>query len=258
MSRDLTRAATGPSALPSYAHPPLVQVRMGVRVDEPLVLDATALTEQLGPAWISVRPPLAADGVATIPGSSEILLFRSILGDQRLDAHIRGMDFLWDGRGGETYPHYESLRDAFLLAYDAWTRSATVTAIVPDHWQIAYRNRFPRGTVWQRLDDLRFCRLLETAGAVPLAGRLRDLSQRWDYQVESLRARLRCEVWLEGATDAAAEDALWLELTCESDDESEPDPDWLAAFDAGRRQIVAMFREMMSPEANAYWGVLRG
>jgi hypothetical protein len=243
MLRELPRNSPANAVLPSYAHPPLVQVWLSLRVKEPQVIQPAVLIEQLGPAWMEMP---AAKPIA------ESMTFRSVLGDLQLLVCPEEIHFRWDGLSGETYPHYESLRDGLLTAYDAWCRSIDDSAPTPASWQMSYRNRFPQGTVWQRLDDLRFCRLLTAGQESPLAAHLQDVQQRWTYRLPDPPTELQCDVWLE----RAAEEAIWLALTCSGSCHTEDDADWLANFDDGRRLIVHTFRGLMSAEANAYWGLL--
>ncbi len=260
MLPELPNPSTSNRTLPSYAHPPLVQVRLAIRVTAALPLELGLLTEQLGPAWIKKPKPAlparfdADDTIAT----SDAWIFESVLGDQRLEAHPWGIDFHWDGRKGETYPHYESVRDTFLTVYDAWAHSVGADAPAPSRWQISYSNRFPCGTVWHRLDDLSFCRLLSSAGETPLAHRLQHFRQVWNYRLDDHPpAELQCETWLERGGVPAADDAIWLSLTCTGHCGADVDAEWLSLIDHSRRTIVATFRELMSAEANAYWGLLR-
>lgn len=250
MPRDLPKVASASKGLPSYAHPPLREVLLAVDVEHPLAVDPASLTEHLGPAWISTSAPEVRE---TNTGYK----YRSVLGDQHLNARPNGLDLLWDGRTGETYPHYEALRDAFLSAFDAWGRAGGESNPIPARWQIAYRNRFPRGTVWHQLDDLRFCRLLSAAKLAQVSGQLQGFKHVWEYRLDDPIALLNCIITqVPSDQNFGDEEAIWLELTCKA--RCRPDSEWLADLDAARRVIVETFRELMSPEANAYWGVLRG
>lgn len=244
MPLELSSPLRNPSALPNYAHPPLVMVRLSIRLREPIVMDPDALTNQLGPAWI--RTAAKADS------NHDGIVFQSVLGDQRLEVDSLGINFIWDGGTGEIYPHYESLRDAFVAAFDAWTESSSAPLPPLAYWQVSYRNQIPRGTVWQRLDDLQFCRLLTSVSEVPVAGELFDLQQRWTYRIDDPAAELRCDVGYQPAPT----DAILIALTCTGHLDDGDTADWLARFDSGRRLIVATFRNLMSPEANEYWGLV--
>ncbi|HET6424353.1 MAG TPA: hypothetical protein VFG20_11755 [Planctomycetaceae bacterium] len=244
MSRDLPRATLGQTTLPSYAHPPLTEVLLAVDVATPLTVNSERLAEHLGPVWMRTS-------------SGDSLSYRSVLGDQRLNARPNGLDLVWDGRTGETYPHYETLRDAFLSAFDAWGHAAGEGDPVPSRWQIAYRNRFPRGTVWHQLDDLRFCRLLTAVKPTPLSGQLQGFKHVWEYRLENPPGLMSCVVTLVPSnTSSDEDDAIWLELSCRANCRFNAEGEWLADLDAARRVIVETFRESMSPEANAYWGML--
>jgi hypothetical protein len=217
--------------LPSYQHPPLVGVRLAVRTQTPRHVAGSILLERLGPTWRA-----AAD--------AQIV---SLLGDQRIDWTVERLSYEWDGTQGEAYPHYETVRDGFVQALVAWRNHA---AFDPVEWEVEYRNRIPQGTVWQSPRDWGFCRLLAGTAELPLVEAARDVQAEWTFQQEPGGPTLRCRVWFEPSAPA-----VWITLTCrgactagESTDDA-----WLGGCDAARRMIVATFRDLMSPAANAYW-----
>ncbi|MDP1797376.1 MAG: hypothetical protein Q8K78_07840 [Planctomycetaceae bacterium] len=263
MALDYPSALRTPTVLPSYAHPPLVTVRMGIRCPLPVVIDTEVFAGLLGPTWLK-SDRLQPSPQWTRMGFAEETLqaaFAGVLGDQHLEVQANGIDFHWDGRSGESYPHYETLRDAFVTAFDAWSQSASVSSIVPQRWHVSYWNRIPQGTVWSKLDDLRFCRLLASAGETPFATRLIDFQQTWIYREAESPSQLRCDAWLERNEQSLAENVIWLALTStgQADDPQlvpdDVDNDWLSGLDTGRRAIVSGFRGLMSVHANAYWGL---
>lgn len=248
--------------LPNYAHPPLIAVRMGIRCRDGVAMDVAEFAQQLGPSWVksapaSLRVPQEQAGSAD---EAPQATFAGVLGDQYLEVFAKGIDFLWDGRSGESYPHYETLRDAFLTAFDAWSQSSG-SAALPLRWQISYWNRVPQGTVWQELDDLSFCRLLTSAGETPFTESLVGFHQSWTFRATDSSRRLRCEAWLEKKASESELDAIWIALTSSGPIEAsqaesgDSGSDWLSDLDAGRRSIVSGFRGLMSLSANAYWGL---
>lgn len=221
--------------LPSYQHPPLVGVRLSVRARTPHPVDLSTLLEQLGATWRAVA-------------AAQI---ESILGDQRIDWTDEQLDYQWDGTHGDVYPHYEAVRDGFVQALVAWRNAASaIETFAPAEWEVEYRNRIPQGTVWQSPRDLGFCRLLASTAELPLIETMRDVLVGWSFQPEADGPILNCRAWLD-----ATGTALWVTLTCRglcgageiTDDE------WLSGFDSARRLIVATFKDLMSPAANAYW-----
>ncbi len=254
-----------PTALPNYAHPPLVSVRLGIRCPDPVLVDLEALAAELGPSWLkSSRPvPVPRRTPLTLDGERPLNVFAGVLDDQRLEVHAEGIDFIWDGSRGEAYPHYEPLRDVFVAAFDAWSHCASALPVIPQRWHVSYWNRIPQGTVWSRLDDLGFCRLLASTGETPFAQQLVDFHQTWTYNATPPQAQMRCDAWLESGGNSTGENAIWLALTSSGESgPSETDPElvdvdseWLSGLDAGRRSIVSGFRGLMSSEANAYWGL---
>ncbi len=250
--------------LPNYAHPPLIAVRMGIRCATAAIVDVDALAKQLGPSWLKSERSASPQRWARIGPTNDELIstFAGVLGDQHLEVYANGIDFLWDGRSGESYPHYETLRDAFLTAFDGWSQTPRHAVVSPVRWHVSYWNRIPQGTVWQQLADLRFCRLLASAHETPFAEQLAGFQQNWMFRAAGSRTQLRCDAWLENGEPATNEDVIWIALT--SSGETNPSPatssesgnDWLSELDAGRRSIVSGFRGLMSPSANAYWGLI--
>ncbi len=221
--------------LPNYQHPPLVGVRLSVWSRTPVPVDTATLLEQLGPTWR-----------ATADSSIE-----SILGDQRINRTDQRLDYQWDGAHGDVYPHYETVRDGFVQALVAWrTAASTGETFAPAEWEVEYRNRIPQGTVWQSPRDLGFCRLLTSAAELPLVDRLQDFQVAWVYQPEADGPTLTCRAWLD-----ATGTVVWVTLTCRGlcGAGETADDEWLSGFDTARRLIVATFKDLMSPAANAYW-----
>lgn len=260
MALEPTLSPRTSKVLPNYAYPPLIAVRMGIRSPTAVGIDAVEFGRQLGPSWVkSDGANLPDPGARSRTNHDELrCTFAGVLGDQHLEVYAHGVDLVWDGRGGESYPHYETLRDAFLSVFYAWSQTATPPAVTPATWHISYWNRVPQGTVWHRLNDLRFCRLLASAAETPFADQLVSLQQQWIFRAASGNSELCCDAWLESGHPETGTDVIWVTLTCSGsippggDDGNE----WLSELDAGRRWIVSGFRGLMSPSANTYWGLV--
>lgn len=250
--------------LPNYAHPPLIAVRLGIRCPAEVTIDETAFGQQLGPTWWKCPNPTVAQPWTQIEPTDEHhqATFASVLGDLHLQVHSHGIDLLWDGRSGESYPHYETLRDTFLTAFDAWSQAAVAGPVSLNRWQISYANRIPRGTVWNRPSDLGFCRLLASATDTAFAEQLVDFRQTWTFRAATGRSLLRCDAWLDAHDAETTESVIWLVLTTSGPVQAasikadDTGSDWLSELDAGRRWIVSGFQGLMSPSANAYWGLV--
>lgn len=229
------------TALPSYAHPPLVSVVLGVRTPQPVTMDMAAFAERLGPGW-NLSP-------ASVNDASH--RFASVLGDRYVEAFATGLSCTWDGLSGEAYPHYEALRDSMVTAFDAWSNSLGEDDLPPESWDVTYVNRIPAGTVWQTLDDLRFCRLTAVAAPSGASMAIIDIDQKWVFRLEEADAQLRCFLKHEDRVEENQPSALWLTLQCTG--RCGLDVDWLSGLDFGRRTIVSTFQLLMSVAANAFW-----
>jgi hypothetical protein len=261
MPASLPTSAIQSGELPHYEHPPLVEVRLGARwlfdarVEHAVV---GALVERLGPSWeySSPVPPV----IEKLPpsGSSPAATFHSVLRDQRLEIGSEGLSFTWDGRNGNIYPHYESVRDGFVMALDAWHDALTTLGVdlpVVTGWHLAYLNCMPRGTVWNSMADCSFLRLL-----APLPAGLPKLERceaRWDFALDRCDARLTCDLRTTTGSLRDPQPCLWLRLSCQGGVTSDSGS-LLEGLDFGREVIVNTFRQLMSPAANAYWQLVRG
>lgn len=242
-------AAAG-SGLPDYDHPPLTQVTLGVALATPVETPdlSVALAQRLGPAW---QPASTEEDDPPSPAAS----FHSVLGDYRLAVDPERLEFTWDGSGGEAYPHYETVRDGFVVAWVAWCDVLQAGGATPlaREWSVAYLNRLPQGTVWRDLAQCDCFRLLPPVDVAAGAATLEDVSARWEFQLPEWRTRLSLE-WSHTAGEAGDPRAcLWLRLACRG---AAPPTDSgvFDGLDYGRRTIVSWFQRLMSPAANAYWG----
>jgi hypothetical protein len=255
MSRSLLAAAPR-SDLPHYAHPPLVEVLLGVRWAFEGTLDdaaVRALHERLGPAWEPLRPTPPTHSALPQSWTPHTAVFQSVLGEQRLELSADGLEYTWDGRQGDLYPHYETVRDAFVVALDAWHDWLAVTGTPAPTlcgWKVTYLNSLPQGTVWNQLSDPAFFRLLAPvpAGLPPLE----RCAAQWTFGLDRHEAQLVCDLKTTAGTARDPRTCLWLRLSCQgaADDE---EPSLLEGLDYGRAAIVRTFRQLMSPAANTYW-----
>jgi len=248
------------SKLPHYEHPPLVEVVLGVRWSFHGTLDSRAqqdLLDRLGPAW---QLPAASEPTHAAIAESwhrPAAVFQSVLGEQRLEIGSDGLDYAWDGRQGDLYPHYESVRDGFVVTLDAWNDWMSSLDAPPSMicgWKVSYLNRLPQGTVWNSLSDCGFFRLL-----APLPTGLPQLQRcegHWQFGLEREDAALSCDLKTTSGTARDPRDCLWLRLTCSGGLDGQ-DSAVLEGLDYGRKTIVNAFRQLMSPAANAYWELSR-
>lgn len=245
--------------LPHYQHPPLIEVVMGVHWQLPGEFPPGmqhALLERLGPSWElappSSRPPTISQQDLSRPWPSR-LSFHSLLRDQRLEISSEGLWYAWDGRHGNIYPHYETVRDGFIIALDVWQDASANFCLAPPTfttWHIAYLNCIPQGTVWNDLSDCTFLRLLAPvpAGLPPLE----HCKACWRFALPNYAAQLMCQFHTTPGTPHDDRAHIWLQLSCTGS--LSPDPSTLLeGLDYGRQHIVQAFRQLMSPAANNYW-----
>jgi hypothetical protein len=242
--------------LPHYGHPPLVEVSLGLRWSMAGALDDRlrhALLDRLGPAWQLSPPAESTHSALSQSWNQPGTRFQSVLGEQRLDVNAEGFEYTWDGRQGELYPHYETVRDGFVVTLDAWCDCVTASgAAAPTYssWKATYLNRIPQGTVWNSFTDCAFLRLL-----APLPSglpRLERLEGHWQFGLDRDDAVMSCDLKTTAGTTRDPRACLWLRLSCTGGIDGQ-DSSVLEGLDYGRHTIVGTFRQMMSPAANAFW-----
>lgn len=245
--------------LPHYQHPPLVEVMLGVRWclqgELPPGMQHAVL-ERLGPSWELAQPASQPRAVSeedpARPMPAE-LSFQSLLRDQRLEISSEGLSYAWDGRHGNIYPHYETVRDGFIIALDVWQDASANLCLAPPtytSWHIAYLNCIPQGTVWNDLSDCTFLRLLAPVpqGFPPLE----HCQARWQFVLPEYAAHLMCQFHTTSGTPHDDRAQIWLQLSCTGSLSQDPST-LLEGLDYGRQNIVQAFRQLMSPAANNYW-----
>lgn len=230
--------------LPTYAHPPIVLSRLTAAWSTPLEFDTAlqrALMTELSPTW---RLPTGSTGTSW--------QLSNVLRDQQGQLTPTELDFRWNGDGG-AYPHYESVRDGFVVLWDALGRCCEQldrSPPAPTAWTVRYRNRIPQGTVWNDLAAANFFRLLPSSRAVLPEFALDQLHANWEFRLTDPAVALTVTLSTEGRSTPAA---LLLELTCRGSI-TPGEATLFEGFDTGRRVIVRTFGQLMTPQAGEYWG----
>lgn len=230
------------SRTPDYDHPPVIRVSLVVGWAEPLqnLGDvADRLQAALGPEW--------TERSATSAGGWRL---SNVLQDGCVQVGATTLEVLWLGDAGSRYPHYETLRDGFVTAWVTLARENPRAT----KWSVTYVNRIPQGTVWQTPTDWSFCRLLPSLSLPSTAATVRQMHSRWDLAVTGSPAEISIELQ-HGGSEANGAEALWLSLNCHGP-VADCETGLLDGLDFGRLQIVRTFREIMTPAANTYWGLL--
>jgi hypothetical protein len=241
------------TSLPEYAHPPIVAATLGVFFRAPLELGSTTLAEfqqRLGPEWVGEWTAVTAATVS--PNECGLLAagqqLQNVLGDRILRVSPLHFGFTWLGTADGRYPRYENLRDGFLAVWDLWL-DRNAAAGQPGKWGVSYLNQIPQGTVWQTTADFSFFKLNPSP---PWAERLG--MARWMLQLADLPDGLTVDWSLDVRSGQMP--CIWLRLLATGAIAAEPGS-LLDGMDSGRVAIVQSFSELVSPAANAYWGLRR-
>lgn len=245
-------------ALPEYAHPPLVAATLGVFFETPIDITATELEayqQRLSPEWagdwseVSLRQ---LDWITDIGLMSCGWQLNNVLHDRVIRISPMHFAFTWLGTADSRYPRYEALRDGFVAAWDLFAVQQRLTAEQLGQWSVSYLNRIPQGTVWQQPADWTFWKLMpdapRCAQQIPSAS--------WQFQLPELPAGLSIDWNYRATSTAVDEPTVWLRLTSCGKITSESSA-LLDGMDAGRAAIVQIFSDLLSPAANAYWGLRR-
>ena len=80
------------------------------------------------------------------------------------------LHFNWLGTEAGTYPRYETVRDGFAMAFQAFQKfvgQEKVGELRPNQWEITYVNHLSRGSVWNAPSDWGFFRPLAPIPTIP-------------------------------------------------------------------------------------------
>ncbi|MDX1967219.1 MAG: hypothetical protein SFV23_08625 [Planctomycetaceae bacterium] len=243
-----------PQILPNYAYPPVVEVTLALKFAAAFPDNVVAAwSGSLGPGWQPRRRSSANDFRDTISARE----WETVLCDQLLSVDAAEFRFAWDGRAGDTYPHYERIRDGLFQNWDGLCdvcrRMGQTTPSIKG-WQVRYSNRIPQGTVWKSLADCSFCRLLPAweprRGLEPP----QRFESRWQFSAAEAGADLEIEVHSTRDDGPLKESCVWIHLDCRGGQQGSAE-NAAEAMDAGRELVVTTFRGLMTPEANEYWGL---
>ena len=248
---------SGTSELPQeFAHPPLIEVWLGVEFASPAEFDKIEANEwrtRLGPewsgAWQSIGPV-----ERHAPGTLQIeKQLRNVMGDRAIRFCERGFSFGWLGHDGSLYPRYEATRDGFVVALDA-VRDLMPQLGLPIRWTVSYVNRIPQGTVWTTARDWSFFRLWQPNPLQKLKIEPEGFCGRWQFPLEAEKGFLAIEL-SHDRTPQAGHDAesLWLRIMA-SGAAGTQESAIFDGLDFGREMIVRAFSELVTPDAKQFWG----
>lgn len=248
---------TRPS-LPEYAHPPLVAATLGVYYgDGPEEISPEVLAEfqqRLGPEWIGRWKDMTTE----IENVEKDFGFdhwaeqlTNILQDRVIRVSNDILSFTWLGTADARYPRYENVRDGFVAAWDVWSSLPQLAGNSAYSWAVSYLNRIPQGNVWQTPADWKFFQLHPQFDA--LLTRVEKAT--WELRLPELDESLLVSWMYETPNDHGDLPTVWIKLQASGD--AVTSSGLLNGMDAGRAAIVKTFSDLMSPAANAYWGLRR-
>jgi uncharacterized protein (TIGR04255 family) len=268
---------------PNYERPPVVETVLGVQFDRlvklknahlgafwktldnvewPTVADAPPLPpqfEQFDPvdAWgRGVQVRLTQD-------PSSRLQIRNKDGNRMLQLQNGRLHFNWLGKGGDSYPRYEKVREEFiplLEDFEQFVATEDLGTFQPNQWEITYVNHIPQGTVWDSPADWGFFRPLSPLPSIANIIEGESFGGQWHFLIPPRLGRLHIEwqherIPSEGEGETTNE-LIRLTLTARGPVGKSGVPTVLEGLDLGRVTIVNSFQQLMSDEkANTYWGL---
>lgn len=248
--------STGRPSLPEYAHPPLVAATLGVFFEKPIEIALPALTEfqrRLSPEWAGDWSEATLDQLDWVTDAGLMSggwQLKNVLNDRVIRVSRFHFAFTWLGAADTRYPRYEAVRDGFVAAWDQFAEQQLLAVSQLRKWSVSYLNRIPQGTVWQQPGDWIFFKLM------PEAAKFAELipAASWQLKIPDIRDGLSIDWNFRPSSRESDEPTIWLRLTACGDVEPSG---LLDGMDAGRAAIVHNFSDLLSPAANAYWGLRR-
>lgn len=266
--------------LPTYSQPPVVETVVGVQFDLlpkltsahlgafwtdlgndwPQVSDAPPLDPQFekfddSGSWSRVGVRLTLAQVA--PTRVQI---RNADGDRMIQIQNGRLHVNWLGQGGAAYPRYESVRRDFnetLTHFREFLARENLGELRTNQWEVTYVNQVPKNTVWKNPGDWQFFRPLQSILGINPSVQLESFGGEWHFEISPQRGRLHVK-WQHGRqSDPKEQELIVLTLTARGSlpADTEAGAGLNEGLDLGHATIVRTFRELMTDEANSYWGL---
>jgi uncharacterized protein (TIGR04255 family) len=189
------------------------------------------------------------------------LQIRNEMEDRMIQVQNGRVHLNWMKRGDKDYPRYRQILPQFqhvLARFRNFLDDNEMGSISPNQWEVTYVNHFPRGTVWEKVEDWS-CLLpgLAPPAAVSRRVSFETFNGRWQFEIPMKRGRLHVELSHSQSAGATSQEALVLKLTARGpvDRLGEPEDAWARGLDLGRQAIVLTFKDLSSPAAHRYWGI---
>jgi uncharacterized protein (TIGR04255 family) len=270
---------------PDYEHPPVVETVLGVQFDRlPLLKNAHlgAFWKRLGESeWPSVSdlPPLIMQfeqfdssgawaervQLRLTQDSAYRLQLKNRYGDRMLQVQNGRLHFNWLGTEGHPYPRYAQVREGFvplLAEFERFLADENLGTLRLNQWEVTYVNQIPRGTVWNSPADWGFFRPLSSVPTIDKIVEGESFGGQWHFVIPPQLGRLHAEWRHERSSDhektVAPVELIRLTLTARGPIGTSGVATALEGLNLGRATIVKSFRNLMSDEANRYWGLKNG
>lgn len=263
------------SELPKYSAPPVQETVLSVQY--PRLEGYTSAhagsywSERLGTAWNKVREVDRLDEVEEKFGTErEFLLPRLKLrpGSEpnRLQfVHGTRMIQVQDSRfiynwirheESHDYPSYRKVAPEFLSRWDefqSFLRSKGIPDPKPNQWEVTYVNHFPKGDLWDSLDEVDgLIRDFRVPGPVLSVRRVDTLRAEWHFELGKAEGRLRVSLFHGLKGGAGGQEALNFKLVARGPTSSSEELP--GKLDFGHEAIVLAFTAMTTDRAHAHWG----
>ena len=188
------------------------------------------------------------------------LQIKNAAGDRMIQVQNSRLHFNWIGEAGGGYPRYDKVRDGFanvLERFRAFVSQADVGDFRPNQWEVTYINQTPQGTVWNTFADLEFFQPLRSVPTIENVVEGESFSGEWHFVLPERRGRLHVGLQHGLLSEAGDRQLLQLTMTARGPVDSKDDPATaiFEGLDLGRQTIVQTFVQLMSPDANKYWGL---
>jgi uncharacterized protein (TIGR04255 family) len=271
-----------PDSVVDYERPPVVETILGVQFD-PLSRMSNAhqglFWSGLGASWpkLSDSPPLEpqferftgenwlAPNIAfrVVQTMSSRLQIKNEEEDRLIQLQNGRLHLNWLGNGGGDYPRFSRTLSEFVEIverFHRFTAEQNLGEFRPNQWEVTYINQIPQGTVWNSPSDWSFFLPLSNLHKQRLTVQLESFNGEWHFVIPENRGRLHVQ-WQHGKTREPSKEMIGLTLTARGPLESDP-KEFQAGFEQlrggleiGHNAIVRSFRDLMSAEANRYWGL---
>ena len=172
---------------------------------------------------------------------------------------IQNTRFIYNWRKRATdYPRFEVTFPEFVSAFgkfQGFIRDAGLGPLSINQWEVSYVNHIPRGDLWESPSD--WNRVLPTLfprGPSSEYVSFESCSGEWHHVIQPKRGRLHVAVQ-HGKPRVGNDEVLILQLTARGPVDTEKSGwDLEAGLRLGHEVIVRTFFQLMSLEAQDYWG----